>query len=122
MSGVKRGANVEQIPAEVSEHIAQLCERMFVLMADSGNTKEITGQVIESVLDSLQTAFMENIEKFDLKTTNEVNVDFIMLTALVRVSLTNPMYGSDALTLQLRQAVRNIVHGADGWRLDDGGE
>ena len=74
--------------------------------------------VKESLLGNIQKVILSNIKSFSLPDANSANVDLVLLTALLRVALNNPMWGSEAMTLQLKQECRNIIRCAGGIPLD----
>lgn len=115
--GIKPGS----IPPEISAKLEQLYHGVFDAMEESGNTKQAVLMVIESLLANMQLAIFENIKSFKLQEANSLNIDLLLLTALTRVALTNPMWDSEALTLQLKTECHQILRGAGGVMLDDDG-
>lgn len=107
----------EPVPKEMTASLHKVCEGMLTYMEKAGNSKQLVSDVLETVLDHLQADFMDNADKFDLRTANSINIDMIMLTAMTRVLMNNPMYGSHALTLQMRNELSRILDGAEGFKL-----
>lgn len=111
------------LPPEVAAHIETLCAAVFDALKKSGNDKQSLEIVLESLLSSFQKVFVANIKAFSLTDANNANIDIVLMTTLIRVALNNPMWGSEALTLQLKEECHQIVRGAGGIRLEaEGGK
>lgn len=113
--GMKPGT----VPPDIAAHIEQLCHGVFDAMESSGNTKQTTLTVIESLLASMQLIIFNHLKQFKLKEANSLNINLVLLTAITRVALTNPMWDSEALTLQLKTECHQIMAGAGGTELEE---
>lgn len=113
--GMKPGT----VPPEITAQIEKLCHGVFDAMEQSGNSKQTVLLVIESLLANQQLIIFEYLKLFKLKDANSMNIDLVLLTALTRVALTNPMWDSEALTLQLKTECHQILRGAGGVMLDE---
>lgn len=108
--GLKPGT----VPPDVVAHIEGLCHQIFNAMEESGNTKQTAQTVMESLLASMQLVVFDHLEDFKLEEANSLNINLVLLTTLCRVALNNPLWDSQALTLQLKTECHQIVTGAGG--------
>lgn len=104
----------QPVPPEHTANIERMCIHIFDKLDQVGNDKIAAECTIEVVLAHLQRTMFENLDAFKANDAAQINVDFIALTALIRVAFNNPMWETDALQLQLKEECRNILRGAEG--------
>ncbi len=108
---------LEPVPADVIAEIEGICGELFSALERSGNSKDGVAMTIEALLSQIQRIIFEHLEDFDAQECNLLNTNLVILTALFRVVFNNPMWESEALTLQLKTACHNIVKHASGVEL-----
>ncbi len=108
---------LERVPSEVIAEIEDICGDLFEALARSGNSKAGVAMTIEALLSQVQRTIFEHLESFSAQECNHMNYNLVILTALFRVVMNNPMWDSEALTLQLKTECHNIVKGAAGVEL-----
>lgn len=108
---------LQPVPPEHTANIERMCAHIFDKLDQVGNDKVAAECTIEVVLADLQQKMFAHLDAFKGSEAAQINVDFIALTALIRVTFNNPMWGTDALRLQLKQECHNILSGAEGVRV-----
>lgn len=109
---------LERVPPDVIAEIEGICAELFNALSRSGNSKAGVMMTIEALLSNIQHTIFHHLKDFEVHECNNLNTNLVILTALFRVVMNNPMWDSEALTLQLKTEVHNIVKGAAGVQLD----
>lgn len=74
-----------------------------------GNTSHEVSVVCETMLAMVQNTFVDNMEKFNDEEITQVSSSMALVAALIRTMAQNPMYETDALTLQIEANVDAIL-------------
>ena len=117
-SNLPPGIKPQSVPPEIKAKIEKRCSEMFGALNHAGNSKAAVEAIIEALLSHIQATVFKHLGDFSTQELNGLNTDLILLTALTRVALNNPMWNSDALMLQLRTECHHILQAAGGVSLD----
>ena len=74
----------------------------FGIINDQGNSKESLESAISALFTDLQTVMLDYADQMSAEHSLRWSADIVLLITAMRVVMNNPMWGSEALTLQMR--------------------
>ena len=105
----RRVLEPSEIPEGGYDSIREFMMSITQELKRRGNTSEEVGVVIETMMSMVQHTFVDNMEKFSDEEITQVSSSMALVAALVRTMAQNPMYETDALTLQIEANVDAIL-------------
>lgn len=107
-------ALAEPIPKDVLREYMDQAEGFLSLFSKHGTSKDDMAAAIEANLSELQRLVLKNVEHFSGEDMHEWTICMALVHALLKVSLGNPMYDTDALPLQVQSELLNVFGRAHG--------
>ncbi len=97
----------------------RLCgEGFFALIEEQGNSKESVTGAIGAVLYDLQMIMLNHAEQMTAEESLRWGADILLIMSMFRTLLENPMWDTEALTLQFRNQFEHHLKGARGMEID----
>jgi hypothetical protein len=96
------------------------CGRGFIKILNSqGNDKESMQAALGALIQDMQVIMAAHAKEMTGEETLRWGADIILLVAIVRVILQNPMWGSEALTLQMQNEFEKCLRSAKCLELEE---
>lgn len=107
----------DEIPEGGYDAIREFMRSIAKELARRGNTQHEVNRVCETLMAQVQNTFVDNMHKFTDEEITQMSASMALIAALIRTVTKNPMYESDALTLQIEANCEAILASGKGVRV-----
>lgn len=109
------GLNLENATTLSNERQAALqdvARGFFGIIDGQGNSKVSLEQAISALFTDLQTIMLDYADQMSPEHSLRWSADIVLLITVIRVVMNNPMWESEALTLQMRHEFEECLGSA----------